>query len=220
MAPSEAVKAVLDGIPPVVTAPQPANTSLVAQLVAAANEPNPAALDAAIRSALMLGSPAAAYDAALGPAWAALHETWVMGDLDAGRARIAMEVLGHAARDLIRLGQPTAPTGHALLAAIPGQDDLIPLVPSAFSAQAQSLRAVILGPRATVQAIAEAAEHLDARFVAIAISEAPPARLARETFDALAASLSPRPWVACGPAARGLQTIIERSGGQVSEAST
>ena len=228
MAPAEAVAEVLEaGATPAPKTPTPtlasattADLPLVERMLVAAHAPDPTALDEAIRSALMLGSPTTVYEAVLRPSWATLREQWALGDLDSGRARLALEVLNHAARDLMRLGQPGTPTGTVLLAPLPDEDDVIPLVPIAFAAHSRSLRSVLLAPRTSAASIGEAAERLDATLVAIAASEAPPTRRAREVFDDIASRVSPRPWVACGPATDTLRTVIERCGGTVVDGTT
>lgn len=227
MAPAEAVAEVLDdgdpATPPeapraIVPAPTLApNATIVDRLVAAAHASQPSAVDDAIRSAMMLGSPLAAFDSALAPTWARLRAQWVVGEIDSGRIRIAMEVLGHAARDLIRLGQPNANNGHAVLSALPDEDDIIPLVRAAFDAQAQGLRAVVIAPRASAQTIGLAAQQLSAARVAISCSEAPPPRRARELFDDIASRVGSTPWTVCGPAREAVRAVVEQCGGTIAE---
>ena len=232
MAPAEAVAEVLQdgrrsaavsfvpgrGRP--VTPVLPGNGPLVDRIVAAARAPDPAALEDALRSALMLGSHAAVFELALHPAWSRLRELAITGELDAGCERIANEVLTHAARDLVRLGQPPSPTGYAVLAALPGEDDLVPLVGPASAAQARSLRAVMLSVGASAIAIGQAATHLDAEVVVIAATQTLAPRRAREIFDDIASRVGTRPWRVCGPTADELREAIEHAGGRVLDENT
>lgn len=231
MAPAEAVAEVLESAtkasaPPPSrrkTKPAPARSGpvaagvspLVDRIVQAAHAPDPAALDEAVRSALMLGSPVSAYESALGPAWSALRRDWSDGRLGTGSARIALEILGHAARDLIRLGQPGGATDVALLTAMPDEDDIVPLVPVALHAQSEGHRAVVLAPRASSWSIGQAATDLDAQRVAIATSETIAPRRAREIFDDIASRVGARPWVVCGPGSEALRDVVQACGGEV-----
>jgi len=229
MAPAEAVAEVLESAsqpsepPPAARRVAPpkrpkaraaANASLVDRIVAAAHAADPVQLDEAVRSCLMLGSGAIAHESALAPAWARLRSDWNEGRLDSAVARIAMEIMGHAARDLIRLRQPSTDRV-ALIATMPDEDDVVGLVPAALDAQSEGLRAVLIAPRTSTRVLGQAAETLDAVWVAVAFAEAPTLRAAREWIEDFAPRVAPRRWRIYGPGSSALGELVAAHGGDV-----
>lgn len=227
MAPAEAVAEILEqeeraAAPPSSPRPPapaerlaaPGELSPIAQrILDAVTEPDPAALDEALRSAMLLGSPQEVYSSALAPAWTHVRDGLASGRLDVGRERIAAEVFGHAARDLVRLGQPRGAGRSVVLATASDEDDMLPLLPVAFAAQAGGRRALLLPAHSTPHGISGAAEVVDADFVALAITEAPSSRRAISLLDDFARRMGDRRWLVCGPAAVALAETIESVGG-------
>jgi DNA-binding transcriptional MerR regulator len=221
MAPAEAVAEVLEAgsrPAPLSLEPLPPTTRggpLAGQIVAAAEAADPAALEAAIRSALLVGSREVALAEAIEPAWTTIRTRWLDGAIGRGAERIAAEVFRTAARDLIRLGQPTSPVGHAVIAGFGDDDD--PVAPSriALAAQARGLRAVLLPARTSMAALADAVAVLDAALLALTITEAPPPGRARELVEEYARVAGKRAWVVCGVAAPEVALVVQGAGGTI-----
>jgi DNA-binding transcriptional MerR regulator len=221
MAPAEAVAEVLDTATrsqPSIERAVPAPTAggpLANQIIAAADTIDPAALETAIRSALLVGSREVALGEAIEPAWTTIRARWLDGTLGAGAERIAAEVFHAAARDLIRLGQPTAPTGYAVIAGFGGDDDPVAPCRLALSVQARGHRAVLLPARVSMAALADAVSVLDASLLALALTEAPPPGRTRELVDEYARIAGTRSWVVGGPAAAEIAVVVRAVGGSV-----
>lgn len=233
MAPAEAVAEVLESAtmasapPPRSSSPSKPrvdpgsaveNSSAIERIVQAAHAADLVQLDEAVRSTLMLGSGSVAYETALGPAWARLRVDWGAGRIDSSIARIAMEIFGHAARDLIRLRQPPSADRVVVVATMPDEDDLVDLVPAALDAQAQGHRAVVM-PRTSTRVLGEAADTLDPVWIAVVMIEAPTPRVAREWVGDLALRLGARPWRVYGPGSAACAELVRAQGGTLVESS-
>jgi DNA-binding transcriptional MerR regulator len=219
MSPAEAVAEILAGgesAPPAIepASPPAAGGPLASRIVAAARDVDPAALEAAIRSALLVGSREVALAEAIEPAWTTIRTHWLDGTLGPGAERVAAEVFHAAARDLIRLGQPTASTGHAVITGFGGDDDPVAPCRIALSIQARGHRVVLLPARVTMAALADAVTVLDAKLLALAVTEAPPPGRTRELVDEYGRIAGPRPWLVGGPAAPDIAAVVRAGGGQ------
>ncbi len=221
MAPAEAVAEVLEGgsrsKPPSIDPVRAPATGgpLAAQIVSAAEAVEPAALEAAIRSAMLVGSREVALAEAIEPAWATLRQRWLAGTLGRGAERIAAEVFRTAGRDLIRLGQPAHANGHAVIAGFGDDDDPIAPCRIALSVQARGTRVVLLPGRTSMAALADAMTALDASLLVLVVTEPPPPGRARELVDEYARVAGHRAWLVSGPAAREIEAIVRSAGGSV-----
>ena len=221
MAPAEAVAEVLEGDPvpePPPTDPVPPAQSggpLVTQIVEAVVNVDPGALEAAIRSALLVGSREVALAEAIEPAWAQVRAGYLDGGIGRGAERIAAEIFRGAARDLIRLGQPAAPKGHALITGFGDDDDPVAPCRVALAVQTRGLRAVLLGARPSMAALADAVQSLDAKLLALTVTDPPAAGRTRELIDEYVRIADSRSWVVCGPAAASIEKIVVASGGSL-----
>jgi DNA-binding transcriptional MerR regulator len=223
MAPAEAVAEVLEvGVrsePAIDPLPAPATGGpLAAQIVNAAEAVDPAALEAAIRSAMLVGSREVALTEAIEPAWATLRTRWLAGTMGRGAERIAAEVFRTAGRDLIRLGQPAHASGHAVIAGFGDDDDPIAPCRIALSVQARGTRVVLLPARTSMAALADAMTALDASLLVLVVTEPPPPGRARELVDEYARIAGQRTWLVSGPAAREIEAIVRSAGGSVASA--
>ncbi|HET6583514.1 MAG TPA: MerR family transcriptional regulator [Nannocystaceae bacterium] len=219
MAAAEAVAAVLGDSTSVATTSR-APTSVtgstgssppVDRILAAAARVDPAALDEALRAPLVVASPRGALTGVIEPAWSALRERWLAGEIDRGQERIAAELFGHVVRDVVRLGQPSPSRGHAVLGCFVDDDDLVPLGRVALAMQGHGLRVVLLGARTSPAALASAASHSDAKVLALACSDTTPAR-ARELVDDYARAAGRRPWIVCGPGVVAIAELVRKAG--------
>lgn len=223
LAPAEAVAAVLAEDAPaparidasVVPLPIGSSSPAIDRVVTAAMRSDVAALDEALRAPLVVTSPLVATTTVIEPAWAAVRERWLAGDLDRGQERIAAELFGQVVRDVVRLGQPVPARGHAVLGCFAEDDDVVPLARAAIAIQAQGWRAVLLGARTSAAAIAAAVDRLDARAVVLACGDATPAPRARELLDDYARAAGKRVWVVCGPGTVAIAELARRKGAVV-----
>ncbi|HWB79038.1 MAG TPA: MerR family transcriptional regulator [Nannocystaceae bacterium] len=167
-------------------------------------------LDARLRSALLLAPPRIAWAQTLAPAWATIRDAWQTGAIDRAEHRIAAEILGHAARDLLRIAQPAAANGFALVGGFADDDDLVPACGIALALQSAGLRVLSLGPRTSVGVLADAIARFDPRIVVLAVDEA--TARARELLDDYARASAGKRVVLCGPGAAALAPIAARHG--------
>jgi MerR family transcriptional regulator, light-induced transcriptional regulator len=213
MAAAEAVAAVLAeaGTAPSLISSSIAAVSLGTRVAASAGI-DLAELDARMRGALMLAPPATAWTQTVEPAWTRLREAWLAGEIDRGEHRIAMEILGHVARDLLRMAQPIHAHSVALGGGFGDEDDLVPLCRAALTLQAAGLRVISLGARVGTGVLADAAARFQPRIVALVIVEPPGAARARELLDDYARAAAGHPVLLCGPGAGAMATLAARHG--------
>jgi len=176
---------------------------------------DPGRVQALVRSALLLGSHAQAFEQWIWPAWRRVGERWLAGELGHHHERLAAELLGQAVRDMLRLSQPPAPAPWAVLGCFVDEDDPGPALGAALALQGMGLRAQLLGPRTRAAVIREAARALSAEVVGLSVTEAVSARGARELVDDYAAAIGQRRWFVTGPGVESIATVVESAGGRV-----
>lgn len=164
-------------------------------------------LDGVLRSALVIAPGAVALTQTIEPIWERTRSQWIAGELDRAEHRIVSELLGHAVRDLIRLGQPSNAIGTALLGGFGEDDDLVPLGRVALACHARGVRTLLLGGRVSVGAVVDGVRRWAPKLVALACVEAPPASRARELIDDLERGVTGAQLVICGPGAGALQAF-------------
>lgn len=164
-------------------------------------------LDAALRGALLIAPAAAALAQTIEPQWLRTREAWLAGRLDRAEHRVVVEVFGHVARDLMRMGQPTQPIGTALLGGLGDDDDVMPLCRVALACHSRQIRTLLLGGRTTAGALADGTRRWAPRLVALACVEPPASGRARELLDDAWRSCGGCPLVVCGPGVEGLPTL-------------
>jgi DNA-binding transcriptional MerR regulator len=190
-------------------------TELAAALEEAIEAFDPERVQAHVRAALLLGSHAQAFEQWIGPAWRRVGERWLAGELGHHHERLAAELLGHAARDMLRLSQPPAPAPWAVLGGFLDEDDQRPALGAALALQGTGRRVLLLGPRTRAAALREAVRALPAEIVGLSITEAISARGARELVDDYAAAVGERRWFVTGPGVGSIATMVENAGGRV-----
>ncbi len=159
-----------------------------------------------------MGVPRAAWAQTLAPAWSQIREAWLAGAIDRGEHRIATEILGHAARDLVRVAQPSAPIGLAFWGAFADDDDPVPACGAALALASAGLRMLSLGPRSSAGMLADAVARFAPRVIVLAVIEAPGTARARELVDDHARAAAGHALVLCGPGARELAPLASRHG--------
>ncbi len=190
-------------------------TGLADALYEAIEAFDPVRTQALVRSALLLGSHAQAFEQWIWPAWRRVGERWLAGELGPHHERLAAELLGQAARDMLRLSQPSAPAPWAVLGCFVDEDDPGPALGAALALQGAGLRAQLLGPRTRAAVIREAARALSAEIVGLSVTEAVSARGARDLVDDYAAAIGERRWFVTGPGIESIAAMVEGAGGKV-----
>jgi DNA-binding transcriptional MerR regulator len=176
---------------------------------------DPVRTQALVRSALLVGSHAQAFEQWIWPAWRRVGERWLAGELGRHHERLAAELLGQAVRDMLRLSQPSAPAPWAVLGCFVDEDDPGPALGAALALQGAGLRAQVLGPRTRAAVVREAARALSAEIVGLSVTEAVPSRGARDLVDDYAAAIGPRRWFVTGPGVESIAAMVESAGGRV-----
>jgi DNA-binding transcriptional MerR regulator len=176
---------------------------------------DPVRTQALVRSALLVGSHAQAFEQWIWPAWRRVGERWLAGELGRHHERLAAEVLGQAVRDMLRLSQPPAPAPWAVLGCFADEDDPGPALGAALALQGAGLRAQLLGPRTRAAVIREAARALSAEIVGLSVTEAVSSRGARDLVDDYAAAIGERRWFVTGPGVESIAAVVEGAGGRV-----
>jgi MerR family transcriptional regulator, light-induced transcriptional regulator len=220
MGPAEAVQQVLEsgpaGAAPVDAPVVPGDARGLAEALHEAIEAfDPLRTQALVRSALLLGSHAQAFEQWIWPAWRRVGERWLAGELGRHHERLAAELLGQATRDMLRLSQPLAPAPWAVLGCFVDEDDPGPALGAALALQGAGLRAQFLGPRTRAAVIREAARALGAEVVGLSVTEAVSARGARDLVDDYAAAIGQRRWFVTGPGVDSVAASVEGAGGRV-----
>lgn len=211
MAAAEAVAAVmLEAGAPMVAPPPVSMPSSVAEPARAAAI-DLAALDGSLRAALVIAPAAVALAQTIEPQWQRTRAAWTAGHLDRAEHRVAAEMFGHVARDLMRIGQPTQAQGVALLGGFGDDDDLVPLCRAALTCHARAVRTLLLGGRCSAGVVADGVRRWAPRLVALACIEPPAASRARELLDDLWRAAAGCPLVVCGPGVEALPAF-ERDG--------
>lgn len=190
-------------------------TGLAEALYEAIEAFDPVRTQALVRSALLVGSHAQAFEQWIWPAWRRVGERWLAGELGRHHERLAAELLGQAVRDMLRLSQPPAPAPWAVLGCFVDEDDPGPALGAALALQGAGLRAQMLGPRTRAAVIRETARALSAEIVGLSVTEAVPSRGARDLVDDYAAAIGPRRWFVTGPGVESIAAMVESAGGRV-----
>lgn len=226
LGPAEAVQQLIEGAPlevplgPVgAEAPAVATVGDAAALADALHDAieafDPARVEGAVRSALLVASHAEAFERWVWPAWRRVRQRWLAGELGRHHERLAAELLGHAARDMIRLSCPPAPAPWAVLGCFVDEDDPGPALGAALALHGVGMRSTFLGPRTRAAVIRDAAGALSAEVVGLSVTEAVSARGARDLVDDYAAAIGERRWFVTGPGVDSVAAMVEGAGGQV-----
>ncbi|MBK8236831.1 MAG: MerR family transcriptional regulator [Deltaproteobacteria bacterium] len=168
-----------------------------------------------LRGALMVGSPAEAMAAVIEPAWAQLRNDWIAGARDRGEHRMFGELLAHAVRDVVRMGQPARAEAHGLVGAFDGDDELVPVGQLALAAQAAGLRVVWLGARVAPGVLHDACTRHPGVVIGLGCTESLATVRARELVAAYAEAVAPHRWIAFGPGALTIAGLLARAGAEV-----
>ncbi|MGB1698862.1 MAG: MerR family transcriptional regulator [Nannocystaceae bacterium] len=174
---------------------------------------DPTALEVAVRRMMFLGSAPMVFDRVLAPCMYTIGRRWHAGEISVGQEHMASEILGSAARDMLRLFQHDQDAPLALLACFADEEHALPLYGVAFRFAQWGYHPVILGARTPPGAIRHAAERLDPAIVGMSLTIAPPAHRAIELCEEYAAACGSLPWIVGGRGTSELVDVIEGCGG-------
>lgn len=215
VAPAEAVLLLRSDEPeaPAVDPTQSAFDFAHTRMLAAVERYDAPALRLEASRACYLGRATDVYEGVLAPTMRAVGEGWLEGRISVAQEHLASEVLLGLARDLNRLVQPEAELPLAMLACVEGELHSMPLYGLALRMASWQVRSEILGASTPPDALADAADALAPKLVALSITiPLPPSRLG-PTLDAYARACAGRPWIVGGPGAVGAAPAVEARGG-------
>ncbi len=174
---------------------------------------DPTALEVAVRRMMFLGSAPMVFDRVLAPCMYTIGRRWHAGAISVGQEHMASEILGSAARDMLRLFQHDQDAPMVLLACFADEEHALPIYGVAFRFAQWGYHPVILGARTPPAAIRHAVERLQPAVIGLSLTIPPPAHRARELCEEYAAACGSLPWVVGGRGAGELTEIIEECGG-------
>ena len=174
---------------------------------------DPIKLEVAVRRMMFLGSAPTVFDRVLAPCMRTIGQRWHAGQISVGQEHMASEILGSAARDMLRLFQHDQDAPMAVLACFADEEHALPIYGVAFRFAQWGYHPVILGARTPPGAIRHACERLKPSLIGLSLTIAPPAHRARELCEEYAAACGDLPWVVGGRGALDLVDVIEESGG-------
>ncbi len=192
----------------------PGEADLGAELMQAVEAFDPDRIEGLVRTALLWGTHARAFEQWVWPTWQRVRERWLAGELGRHHERLAAEIFAQAARDMGRLSRPPAPAPWGVLGCFADEDDVGPALGAALALHGCGLRTVFLGARTRAAAIRDAVRTLSPRVVGLAVSEAVSARQARDLVDDYAAAIGERRWFVVGPGAESVSAVVKGAGGQ------
>jgi DNA-binding transcriptional MerR regulator len=176
---------------------------------------DPTRLELSVRRTMFLGSAPTVFDQVLTPVMRTVGDRWHAGLLSVGQEHMATEVLGSAARDMLRLVVPEEGAPVAVLGCFADEEHALPLYGVAFRLAQWGFRPVILGARTPPVAIRHAVERLQPALVGLSITVPPPAYRARELVNEYADACGQSGWMCGGAATLDLAALIQASGGIV-----
>lgn len=174
---------------------------------------DPTALEVAVRRMMFLGSAPMVFDRVLAPCMYTIGRRWHAGAISVGQEHMASEILGSAARDMLRLFQHDQDAPMVLLACFADEEHALPIYGVAFRFAQWGYHPVILGARTPPAAIRHAVERLQPAVIGLSLTIPPPAHRARELCEEYGAACGSLPWVVGGRGAGELTEIIEECGG-------
>jgi MerR family transcriptional regulator, light-induced transcriptional regulator len=177
---------------------------------------DPAALERAVESALVLGPATAIFDHVFGPAMQEVGNRWEGGTLSVAQEHLASQVLESTTRKLLDLVQPQT-SRRVVLACFADEEHSYPLYGVALHLASWGLGVVLLGARTPPDAIAHAVRALEPVLVGLSVTVAPPRAEARALVESYASACGDLPWIVGGGAAPQLRALIEGRGGAVAE---
>lgn len=174
---------------------------------------DPTALEGAVRGMMFLGSAPTVFDRVLAPCMHTVGTRWHSGEISVGQEHMASEILGSAARDMLRLFQHDRDAPLALLACFADEEHSLPIYGVAFRFAQWGYHPVILGARTPPGAIRHAVERLKPAVVGLSLTISPPAHRARALCEEYAAACGLLPWMVGGRGSEGLSDVISDCGG-------
>ncbi len=176
---------------------------------------DPTALELAVRRMMFLGSAPIVFEQVLAPVMREVGDRWHSGQISVGQEHMASEILGGAARDMLRLFQAEENAPMALLACFADEEHALPLYGVAFRFAQWGFRTCLLGARTPPAAIQHAVQALDPEVVGLSLTVAPAGYRARELIDQYADACQDRAWLVGGAAAAVHRSLLERHGALV-----
>ena len=142
-----------------------------------------------------------------------MGERWHAGLISVGQEHMASEILGSAARDMLRLFAADMTSPPVILACFADEEHALPLYGVAFRMAQWGYRPVILGARTPPAAIRHATERLDPALIGLSLTVAPPAYRARELVEAYGNAAGEVPWLVGGAGSTEIEEVITAAGG-------
>ena len=174
---------------------------------------DPFGLEVAVRRMMFLGNAPTVFDRVLAPCMRIVGQRWHAGEISVGQEHMASEILGSAARDMLRLFQHDHDAPMAVLACFADEEHALPIYGVAFRFAQWGYHPVILGARTPPGAIRHAVERLTPAVIGLSLTIAPPAHRARELCEEYGAACGDVPWVVGGRGASDLVDVIESYSG-------
>ena len=184
-------------------------------ILEAVDDFDPTALELAVRRVMFLGSAPTVFDKVLAPAMRVVGERWHAGLISVGQEHMATEILGSAARDMLRLFQPEQDAAIAVLACFADEEHALPLYGVAFRLAQWGYRPVLLGARTPPAAIRHSVERLKPALVGMSVTVAPAAYRARELVEDYASACEGVVWMVGGAGADEVAETVQEKGGLI-----
>lgn len=216
MAPAEAARVVHRNLTQEGVMPEadPFSTARAA-ILDAVESFDPRALEFSVRRSMFLGAANVVFEQILAPSMRTIGEMWHDGKLSVSQEHLATEVLGSAARDMLRLVRVEDRERTALLACFADEEHSLPLYGVAFRMVQWGFRPVVLGPRTPPEGLGDAIQRLGPSVVGLSLTVAPAAARSKELVPAYAEAIGDVPWVVGGSASERLRNELETAGALV-----
>lgn len=183
------------------------------QILQAISEFDPQRIEQAVRTAMFLGSAVTVFDRILGPALRVVGERWHEGELSVGQEHLASEIIGSAAREMLRLLQPAQRDRLAVLACFADEEHSLPLLAVAFWFVEWGIHPIVLGARTPPAAVRHAREALKPQLLGLSATVKPAPHRVRELLDGYAAACEDTPWIVGGAATEDIAEAVHEAGG-------
>src|SRR5690606_22142322 len=191
------------------------HSAVVRRLVDAVRVMNITVIEDQLIVARSLGSGLSVFEKVLRPALEKVGQLWHDGEISIGHEHLATELLGAAARDLLRLAQPSLSPKLALLACFADEAHTAPLYGVGLRLAGWGCRGVILGAMTPPAALAPVVKRLEPALVGLSVTSTPPRARARELLEGYATACGDVPWVVGGKGTSAMASLVSDAGGLV-----
>lgn len=176
---------------------------------------DPRSLEFAVRRSMFLGASNVIFEQILAPTMRTVGERWHEGTISIGQEHLASEILGSAARDMLRLVRVDDRERTALLACFADEEHALSLYGVAFRMVQWGFRPVVLGQRTPPEGLADAVVKLGPSVIGLSATVTPSPARARELTEGYAAACGDVPWVVGGSASESMREPLEAAGALV-----